>query len=98
MARAASRAASSTRTDARLTEYQVTSRRIVRPVLRAVGNSVRQDVASETGEFAVENAPAGALGSQRHRKGIPGRARRRDCVEEGETRRGVEVGSREARR
>ena len=54
-------------------------------------NPVRQDVSSETGEFIVENAPAGALEVRVVAKGYQAARVGGIAVEEGETRAGVEV-------
>jgi len=52
---------------------------------------VRQDVSSETGEFVLENAPAGALEVRVVAKGFQPAHVGGIVVEEGETRSGVEV-------
>jgi protocatechuate 3,4-dioxygenase beta subunit len=52
---------------------------------------VRQDVSSETGEFVLENAPAGALEVRVVAKGFQPARVGGIVVEEGETRSGVEV-------
>ncbi|MBK9065166.1 MAG: carboxypeptidase regulatory-like domain-containing protein [Acidobacteria bacterium] len=54
-------------------------------------NSVRQDVSAETGEFAIENASAGALEVRVVAKGYQAARVGGLVVEEGETRSGVEV-------
>jgi protocatechuate 3,4-dioxygenase beta subunit len=54
-------------------------------------NPIRQDVSSETGEFIVENAPAGALEVRVVAKGYQAARVGGIAVEEGETRAGVEV-------
>ena len=72
-------------------EYQVSVQADRSAGTSGMSNSVRQDVVSETGEFAVENAPAGPIEVRVAAKGYQVARVGGVVLEEGESKEGVEV-------